>query len=194
MAEVLYPKESYAIMGACFSVYNEKGCGFLEAVYQECLEIELERQRIPFIAQKELCLTYRGRQLRQTSRALQSQMKLFASIRVIRGPLPENLPWSECDRTDPRSSHQFRPLPETAIRASRALQSQMKLFASIRVIRGPLPENLPWSECDRTDPRSSHQFRPLPETAIRASRALQSQMKLFASIRVIRGLLPENSS
>ena len=32
--------ESYAIMGACFEVYREKGCGYLEAVYQECLEIE----------------------------------------------------------------------------------------------------------------------------------------------------------
>ena len=37
---ILYKEESYQIMGACFEVYKEKGCGFLEAVYQECLEIE----------------------------------------------------------------------------------------------------------------------------------------------------------
>ena len=41
MAEIIYKSESYAIIGACFEVYNEKGCGFLEAVYQECLGIEL---------------------------------------------------------------------------------------------------------------------------------------------------------
>ena len=29
-------EESYSIMGACFEVYKDKGCGFLEAVYQEC--------------------------------------------------------------------------------------------------------------------------------------------------------------
>ena len=41
MAEILFKDEAYAIIGACFEVYNDKGCGFLEAVYQECLEIEL---------------------------------------------------------------------------------------------------------------------------------------------------------
>ena len=65
MSELLYPQESYAIMGACFAVYNDKGCGSHEPVYQECMEIELELQGIPFEAHKELRLTYRGRELRQ---------------------------------------------------------------------------------------------------------------------------------
>ena len=64
MAELLYPEESYAIMGACFAVYGDKGCGFHEPVYQECMEIELEHLGLPFEAQKELRLTYRGRELR----------------------------------------------------------------------------------------------------------------------------------
>ena len=46
MTEINHKKESYAIIGACFEVYNEKGCGFLEPVYQECLGIELEYERI----------------------------------------------------------------------------------------------------------------------------------------------------
>ena len=50
MTEVIYKKESYAIIGACFEVYNAKGCGFLEPVYQECLAIEFEHQRIPAIS------------------------------------------------------------------------------------------------------------------------------------------------
>ena len=50
MAEIIYKEESYAIVGACFKVYNEKGCGFLEPVYQECLGIEFEYQQIPAIA------------------------------------------------------------------------------------------------------------------------------------------------
>ena len=49
MTEINHKKESYAIIGACFEVYNEKGCGFLEPVYQECLGIELEYQLIPVI-------------------------------------------------------------------------------------------------------------------------------------------------
>ena len=63
MGEVLYAEESYKIVGACFEVYNDKGCGFLEPVYQECLGIEFEYQRIPFVAQPKLALRYRGKRL-----------------------------------------------------------------------------------------------------------------------------------
>ncbi len=62
----MFPEESYRIMGACFEVYKELGCGFLEAVYQEALEIELELRGIPFTPQRDLVLTYKGRQLKQT--------------------------------------------------------------------------------------------------------------------------------
>ena len=59
MADLLFKDESYAIMGACFEVYKDKGCGFVEPVYQECLEIELLHRGIPFVAQHELDLFYR---------------------------------------------------------------------------------------------------------------------------------------
>ena len=65
MSRLIYPKESYAIMGACFKVYKTMGCGFLEAVYQECLEMEFNDQRIPAHSQKHLDLRYRGRVLKQ---------------------------------------------------------------------------------------------------------------------------------
>ncbi len=63
--EIIFKEESYRIMGACFEVYKEMGCGFLEAVYQECLEIELADQGIPFQPQAELALHYKGRSLKQ---------------------------------------------------------------------------------------------------------------------------------
>lgn len=68
IVELLYPDESYRIVGACFEVYNEKGCGFVEPVYQECLEIELGLQGIPFGAQPQLVLHYKGRELEQVYR------------------------------------------------------------------------------------------------------------------------------
>ncbi len=61
---ILYREQSYAIMGACFEVYKEKGCGFLEAVYQECLEMELSDRGIPFRSQTPLDLRYKGRPLK----------------------------------------------------------------------------------------------------------------------------------
>jgi GxxExxY protein len=62
---LIYKEESYAIIGACFNVYKDKGCGFLEPVYQECLEIELAFLKMPFIAQKQITLEYRGQTLKQ---------------------------------------------------------------------------------------------------------------------------------
>jgi len=65
MGELLFEKESYAIRGACFEVYKEIGPGFLEAVYQECLEKEFTRQEILFKAQEQLQLVYKGEALKQ---------------------------------------------------------------------------------------------------------------------------------
>lgn len=64
--DILYKDECYKIMGACFEVYKEKGCGFVEPVYQECLSIELRMQRIPYAEQIELALEYKGQPLNQT--------------------------------------------------------------------------------------------------------------------------------
>jgi len=63
--EIIYKEESYLIMGACFEVYRELGCGFLEAVYQECLEIEFTSQGIPFVPKAEIRLTYKDCGLNQ---------------------------------------------------------------------------------------------------------------------------------
>ncbi|MBN2484766.1 MAG: GxxExxY protein [Bacteroidales bacterium] len=64
--EMLYAEETYKIQGAAFEVYKEIGCGFLEAVYQECLENEFSLQKIPFSSQTELTLEYKGETLKQT--------------------------------------------------------------------------------------------------------------------------------
>jgi len=62
-------EETYRILGACFDVYNELGCGFLEPVYQECLEIELNKQEVPFESQKILRLSYKGSELKKIYQA-----------------------------------------------------------------------------------------------------------------------------
>jgi GxxExxY protein len=64
--KILYKEESYAIQGAVYDVYREMGCGFLEAVYQECLEKEFHRRNIPFTPQAELLISYKGEKLLQT--------------------------------------------------------------------------------------------------------------------------------
>jgi len=58
--DLLYKEESYSIIGACYEVYNELGCGFLEAVYQEALGLELQSRGIPFEEQPKLEIRYKG--------------------------------------------------------------------------------------------------------------------------------------
>lgn len=83
--KLLYQDESYAIRGAVFEVYRVLGLGFLEAVYQESLALELERRQIPFQAQVELPLAYKGQPLLQTYRAdFICYAKVIVEIKAIK--------------------------------------------------------------------------------------------------------------
>lgn len=66
MTKLIHADETHALLGACFEVYRDKGCGFLEAVFQECLELELGDRAIPYQAQPHLRLVYKGRVLKQS--------------------------------------------------------------------------------------------------------------------------------
>lgn len=66
---IVYKDESYKIIGAALNVYNTLGPGFLEAVYQEALEIEFHRKGIPYEREQELKIYYDGIELKQTYRA-----------------------------------------------------------------------------------------------------------------------------
>lgn len=63
--KILYREESYQIMGACFEVYTEKGNGFLEAVYQECLRKEFKLRGLGYEEKPRLEISYKGEILDQ---------------------------------------------------------------------------------------------------------------------------------
>ena len=65
MKEIILKEEVYAIVGAAMDVYWQLGRGFLESVYQEALGIEFRRRRIPFEAQEEIVIHYKGETLKK---------------------------------------------------------------------------------------------------------------------------------
>ena len=65
MSELILKQECYRIVGAAMEVYNTLGPGFLEAVYQEALGIELAAQNIRFVPQHELKILYKGQTLKK---------------------------------------------------------------------------------------------------------------------------------
>ena len=66
MSNLIYKEEVYAIIGAAMDVHNELGVGFLEAVYQEALEIELASRSIPFSSQPLIPIHYKNQVLNKT--------------------------------------------------------------------------------------------------------------------------------
>jgi GxxExxY protein len=91
MPEIIYKDESYAIMGACFEVYKEKGCGFNETVFQECLEIELGVREIPFKAQVEMPLSYKGHVLKSKFKTdLICYDKIIVELKAVSALVPEH--------------------------------------------------------------------------------------------------------
>ena len=63
MSELIFKEEVFAIVGAAIEVHRELGPGFLEAVYQEALELEMRERGIPFESQKPLRISYKGKTL-----------------------------------------------------------------------------------------------------------------------------------
>ncbi len=61
--DLIYKDEAYEIIGATMAVHGELGPGFLEAVYQEALEIEFKLRDIPYKREKLLNIEYKGHTL-----------------------------------------------------------------------------------------------------------------------------------
>ena len=64
--KLIFEKESCIIRAAVFEVYRQMGNGHPKAVYLECLKKEFLCRRIPFYAEYDIQLNYKGESLKHT--------------------------------------------------------------------------------------------------------------------------------
>jgi len=59
MSNIIYSEESYKLVGVLFEVHNNLGKGFLEIIYKDAIEYELEKLKIVFDREKEYLVNYK---------------------------------------------------------------------------------------------------------------------------------------
>lgn len=89
--ENLFKAEGYALMAAAFDVYNELGAGFLEEVYHEALQLELNDRKIPFVSKPRLRIQFKDRLLQKYYDAdFLVHSAIVVELKAVRALAPEH--------------------------------------------------------------------------------------------------------
>ena len=87
----LLKQEGYDFMAAAFEVYNEMGCGFLQDVYHESMELELTQRKIPFVSRPILPIFYKGHALKKRYEAdLIVIGEIIVELKAVKTLAPEH--------------------------------------------------------------------------------------------------------
>jgi len=78
------------IIGAAIEVHKKLGPGFLEAVYESALIVELRHQDIPFVRQISIPIVYRGVEVGLHRLDLLVDDQIVVELKAIRDLLPEH--------------------------------------------------------------------------------------------------------
>ena len=78
--ELVYKEETFKIIGACMTVHSEMGSGFLESVYHEALENELQELEMPYVCQKKIAVFHKGKQLINYLKATKYKIGLLVNF------------------------------------------------------------------------------------------------------------------
>ena len=89
--ELIYKQEVFDIIGAAMEVHRELGCGFLEAVYQEALELEFQLRNIPYRREAKLDIYYKGQLLNKQYEAdFICYDKIIVELKALSDLIPEH--------------------------------------------------------------------------------------------------------
>ena len=81
---LLHSELTHKIIGAAMEVHRTLGCGFLEAVYEDALAVELNMLGIAFEKQKPLPVFYKGHKVRDYICDFWVEQKVLLELKAIK--------------------------------------------------------------------------------------------------------------
>jgi GxxExxY protein len=78
------------IIGIFYKVFSALGYGFLEKVYENAMIIELERERVPFISQAPIKVSYEGKVVGEYFADMLVDGKVIVEIKASNSLAPEH--------------------------------------------------------------------------------------------------------
>jgi GxxExxY protein len=79
---------AHAVIGAAIEVHRHLGPGFLEAVYEEALCVELSSRHIPFVRQAPLAVRYKGHAVGESRLDVLVANALVVELKAVEAIVP----------------------------------------------------------------------------------------------------------
>ena len=91
MSELIYEDLSYKIIGIIFKVYNKLGYGYQEKYYQRAIAIELNKENLNFIREKEIKLSYQNENIGKYLLDFVIENKIILELKVANFFHPQDM-------------------------------------------------------------------------------------------------------
>ena len=82
--KLLYKDLTYTIIGAAMEVHRVLGPGFVEAVYEKALGVELSARGVPFRRQQRLAVVYKGQIVGEYAADLVVDDKVIMELKAVK--------------------------------------------------------------------------------------------------------------
>ena len=81
--KLLYKELTYKIIGVCFKVHSELGCGFPEKIYHKSIIIELEKEGINYSTEKLIKVKYSNKEVGTFRLDLAVDEKVIVELKAV---------------------------------------------------------------------------------------------------------------
>ena len=81
--KLLHKDLTYKIIGICFKVHGELGCGFPEKIYQRAIVLELKKAGLAFVEEKFIRILYQAENIGSFRLDLAVEEKVILELKAV---------------------------------------------------------------------------------------------------------------